>query len=58
MLAKEDDLVYFGFGHLGFDYLFTSSLKLLFSPGPGLGAPLSSYLEMALYKCHRWWWWW
>src|SRR6218665_2170747 len=24
---------------------FTSSLKLLFSPGPGLGAPLSSYLE-------------
>src|SRR6218665_2615964 len=31
----------------------TSSLKLLFSPGPGLGAPLSSYLEMALYKFHR-----
>ena len=25
---------------------FTSSLKLLFSPGPGLGAPLSSYLEV------------
>src|SRR6218665_3242722 len=32
---------------------FTSSLKLLFSPGPGLGAPLSSYLEVALYKFHR-----
>ena len=32
---------------------FTSSLKLLFSPGPGLGAPLSSYLEGALYKFHR-----
>ena len=34
---------------------FTSSLKLLFSSGPGLGAPLSSYmyLEGALYKCHR-----
>src|SRR6218665_3568960 len=30
---------------------FTSSLKLLFSPG--LGAPLSSYLEGALYKFHR-----
>src|SRR6218665_2219923 len=32
---------------------FTGSLKLLFSPGPGLGAPLSSYLEVALYKFHR-----
>ena len=32
---------------------FTSSLKLLFSPGPWLGAPLSSYLEGALYKFHR-----
>src|SRR6218665_2699921 len=32
---------------------FTSSLKLLFLPGPGLGAPLSSYLEVALYKFHR-----
>src|SRR6218665_684999 len=32
---------------------FTSPLKLLFSPGPGLGAPLSSYLEVALYKFHR-----
>src|SRR6218665_3188175 len=32
---------------------FTSSLKLLFSPSPGLGAPLSSYLEVALYKFHR-----
>ena len=32
---------------------FTSSIKLLFSPGPGLGAPLSSYLEVALYKFHR-----
>src|SRR6218665_2724927 len=32
---------------------FTSSLKLLFSPRPGLGAPLSSYLEVALYKFHR-----
>ena len=32
---------------------FTSCLKLLFSPGPGLGAPLSSYLEGALYKFHR-----
>src|SRR6218665_93133 len=32
---------------------FTSSLKLIFSPGPGLGAPLSSYLEVALYKFHR-----
>src|SRR6218665_878843 len=30
---------------------FTSSLKLLFSPG--LGAPLSSYLEGALYKFDR-----
>ena len=28
---------------------FTSSLKLSFSPGYGLGAPLSSYLEVALY---------
>ena len=33
---------------------FTSSLKLLSSPGPGLGTPLSSYLEVALYKFHRW----
>ena len=32
---------------------FTSSLKLLFSPRPVLGAPLSSYLEGALYKFHR-----
>src|SRR6218665_3686189 len=32
---------------------FTSSLKLLFSPGPGLGVPLSSYLEVAIYKFHR-----
>src|SRR6218665_282380 len=34
---------------------FTSSLKLSFSSGPGLGAPLtlSSYLEVALYKFHR-----
>src|SRR6218665_2221599 len=32
---------------------FTASLKLLFSPGSGLGAPLSSYLEVALYKFHR-----
>ena len=32
---------------------FASSLKLLFSPGPGLEAPLSSYLEVALYKFHR-----
>ena len=32
---------------------FTSSLKLLFLPGPGLRAPLSSYLEVALYKFHR-----
>src|SRR6218665_4082166 len=32
---------------------FTSSLKLLFSPGPGLGAPPSNYLEVALYKFHR-----
>src|SRR6218665_2506657 len=32
---------------------FISSLKLLFSPGPGMGAPLSSYLEVALYKFHR-----
>src|SRR6218665_4197876 len=32
---------------------FTSSLKLLFSPRPGLRAPLSSYLEVALYKFHR-----
>ena len=31
---------------------FTSSLKLLLSPGPGLGAPLSSYLEVVLYKFH------
>jgi len=33
--------------------LFTSSLQLLFSPGPGLGAPLGSYVEMALYKFNR-----
>src|SRR6218665_2684129 len=32
---------------------FTSSLKFLFLPGPGLRAPLSSYLEVALYKFHR-----
>src|SRR6218665_25601 len=32
---------------------FTSSLKCLLSPGPGLRAPLSSYLEVALYKLHR-----
>ena len=32
---------------------FISSLKLLFSPGPGLGVPLSSYLEVVLYKFHR-----
>ena len=32
---------------------FISFLKLLFSPGSGLGAPLSSYLEVALYKFHR-----
>ena len=25
----------------------------LCSPGPGLGEPLSSYLEVALYKFHR-----
>jgi|SRR6218665_2524913 len=32
---------------------FTSYSKLLFSPGPGLGEPLSSYLEVVLYKFHR-----
>src|SRR6218665_1755478 len=32
---------------------FTSALKLLFSPGPGLGEPLSSYIEVALYKYPR-----
>src|SRR6218665_3073760 len=32
---------------------FTSPLNLLFSPGSGLGAPLSSYLEVAIYKFHR-----
>ena len=32
---------------------FTSCLKLLFSPGPGLGAPLSSNHEVALYRFHR-----
>ena len=32
---------------------FTSSLKPLFSPGPGLGVPLSSYLEVVLYKFQR-----
>src|SRR6218665_2932988 len=32
---------------------FTSYLNLLFSPGPWLGAPLSSYLEVTLYKFHR-----
>ena len=37
--------------HKNFIYIHT--LKLLFSPGPGLGAPLSSYLEVALYKFHR-----
>jgi len=31
--------------------LFSSSLKPLFSPG--LGEPLSSYLEVVLYKFHR-----
>src|SRR6218665_669843 len=30
---------------------FISSIKLLFLPG--LGAPLSSYLEVVLYKFHR-----
>ena len=30
-----------------------SQPTLLFLPGPGLGAPLSSYLEVALYKFHR-----
>src|SRR6218665_118381 len=33
---------------------FTSFLKLLFSPGPGLETPQSSYPEVALYKFHRW----
>jgi len=33
-------------------YLINKS-KLLFSPGPGLGAPLNSYLEVALYKYRR-----
>ena len=28
---------------------FTSSLELLSYPGPGLGAPLSSYLEVNLH---------
>src|SRR6218665_3236216 len=28
-------------------------LRFYFSPGPGLGAPLSSYLEVMLYKFHR-----
>jgi len=32
---------------------FASSSKLLFSPRPGLGAPLSSYLEVALHKSQR-----
>ena len=32
---------------------FTGSLKVIFSLGPGNGAPLSSYLELALYKFHR-----
>ena len=32
---------------------FTSSSKLLFSPERGLGAPLSSYVEMALYEFLR-----
>jgi len=32
---------------------FTSSLKPLFSSRPGLVAPLSSYIEVALYKFHR-----
>src|SRR6218665_1419403 len=32
---------------------FTSSLKLLFSPTPGFGAPLSNYLEVVLYKFHK-----
>jgi len=31
---------------------YTSSIKPLFSPGPGLEAPLSSYLEVVLYKFH------
>ena len=33
---------------------FTSSLKLLFSSGHGLRAPLSSYLGVALYKFDGW----
>ena len=34
--------------------LFYKLLKtFIFAAGPGLGAPLSSYLEVALYKFHR-----
>jgi len=36
--------------------LFSSFYKLLKTfifAGPGLGAPLSSYLEVALYKCRK-----
>ena len=33
--------------------LFINYLRLSFLTGPGSGAPLSSYLEGALYKFHR-----
>src|SRR6218665_565343 len=32
---------------------FYKILKTLFSTRPGLGVPLSSYLEVVLYKFHR-----
>src|SRR5688572_4401324 len=34
--------------------LFVNYSRLSSLVGPGLGAPLNSYLEGALYKCHRW----
>src|SRR5688572_490094 len=42
VLSRETSLI------LSIDYLRSSSLT-----GPGSGAPLSSYLEGALYKFHR-----
>src|SRR6218665_231046 len=32
---------------------FTSFSKLLFTPGPGMRVPLSSYPEVGLYKFHE-----
>src|SRR6218665_477301 len=39
--------------HVIFRARFIVSLRPSFLPGPGLGALLSSYLEVALYKSYR-----